>query len=132
MSGRIRARGLLAAGTAFLCGTVPLLAGALEGRLFDSEGRPIAGARVLAVRFEEEDERLLAETEARDPEVVGEALSDASGAYRIAFDKPGVSVAVRVAPAGLPEARFSEPFDSGDTATLEDPHFPPPRSSPER
>jgi hypothetical protein len=60
----------------------------------------------------------------RRPRFLGETRSDATGSFRIALEKPSVSVALRIQPAGLPEARLSGPYVSEETATLEELHFP--------
>src|SRR6185295_3522759 len=96
MRRRGRTLALRAALSFFLSVSAALSAGTLSGRLVDSEGRPVADARVTWVRFLEDDESLLQETEGREPEVLGETRSDANGAFRAVLDEPGLSIALRV------------------------------------
>lgn len=99
-------------------------AGSVAGRVLDSSGRPLAGAKVQWLAYRDEDELLVDETRGTDPAPVGESATDAAGRIRLVFEKPGLSFAVRVLPAGLPSARFVGPFDSGEDADLGDVQIP--------
>ena len=107
-----------------LFSALPALAGSVSGKLLDAQGKPVAGARVLWTRYLADEETLLFETESREPEVLGESRSDANGSFRVALEKPGVAVALRIQAAGLPEARLSGPYVSEESTMLEDVHFP--------
>jgi protocatechuate 3,4-dioxygenase beta subunit len=98
----------------------------VSGKILDSQGKPLAAARVLWARYQTDQEALLAETEGLEAETLGETRSDANGAFRIVLDKPGVTISLRVQAAGLPEARLSGPYLSDETTTLDDLHFSPP------
>jgi protocatechuate 3,4-dioxygenase beta subunit len=108
-----------------LLGVAQLSAGTLSGRIVDGEGKPIAGARVVWSRPESDEEALLVATNGSAPETLGETRSDEQGRFRIDLEKPGLSIAVRIAPAGLPEARLLGPWESSETTTLEEIRFPP-------
>ncbi len=94
--------------------------GSISGRVLDSSGKPITGARVQWTAYRSDDEALLDETAGKDPAVLGEAASDADGRFRVILDKPGVSVALRIVAPGRPSARFPGPFDSSEENSLFD------------
>lgn len=93
-------------------------AGSITGRMLDASGKPVAGAKVRWTVYRSEDEVLLDQTNAADPAVLGETATDAEGRFRVGLDKPGTSVSLRLAPAGLPTARFEGPFDSSEDIEL--------------
>jgi protocatechuate 3,4-dioxygenase beta subunit len=93
-------------------------AGSVAGRVLDSAGRPVAGAKVQWFAFRSDDELLLDQTSGASAAPLGEMSTDSNGRFRVVLDKPGVSVAVRILPAGLPSARFSGPFDSSEASDL--------------
>lgn len=101
-------------------------AGSITGRVLDSSGKPAAGAKVQWTAYRSDDEILLDLTAGTDPAILGETATDAEGRFRAALDKPGVSVALRVLPAGLPSVRFSGPFDSSEENSLFDIQVPSP------
>jgi protocatechuate 3,4-dioxygenase beta subunit len=109
-----------------LFSALPLAAGSVSGKLLDAQGRPLQAARVLWVRYQTDEDVLLAETDGQEAEVVGETRSDAAGSFRIVLEKPGLSVALRIQPLGLPEARLWGPYMSEEATILEDLHFPAP------
>ncbi len=93
-------------------------AGSVGGRLLDPSGHPIAGARVAWFPYRDEDQSLLDQATGKEPAPLGETKTDASGNFRVALDKPGLSVALRIEPAGFPQARFSGPFESSEDVSL--------------
>lgn len=95
-------------------------AGTIAGRVLDANGKPLSGSRVLWTAFRDDDELLVDQTAGTTPAPLGEAKTDETGRFRIAFEKAGVLVAVRVVTAGSPEARLAGPYDSGDTTDLGD------------
>src|SRR5262249_32450446 len=54
----------------------------------------------------------------------GRASTDAEGRFRVALEKPGLLVALRITPEGLPSARFTGPFDSSEENDLSDIQVP--------
>jgi protocatechuate 3,4-dioxygenase beta subunit len=115
----------LAALAAQLCLAAPARAGSVSGRVLDSAGQPVVGAKVLLLTYRDEDQLLLDRTIGKDPVPLGQTATDASGQFRMALEKPGQSVAIRILPAGLPSARFAGPFESSDDTDLADVQIPP-------
>jgi protocatechuate 3,4-dioxygenase beta subunit len=74
--------------------------------------------------YRSDDEALLDQTAGTDPAILGEMAVDAEGRFRVALDKPGVSVALRFLAAGLPSVRFTGPFDSSEENSLFDIQVP--------
>lgn len=89
-------------------------AGSITGRILDASGKPAANAKIQWTAFRSDDEVLLDQTAGTDPAILGETAVDAEGRFRVALDKPGVSVALRVLSSGLPSVRFTGPFDSSE------------------
>ncbi|HKF41697.1 MAG TPA: carboxypeptidase regulatory-like domain-containing protein [Thermoanaerobaculia bacterium] len=112
------------AGVALLALSAALNAGTITGRVLDSTGKPVAGARIQWLAYRTDDEIVLDQTTGNDPAPLGEAATDEQGRFRIVLDKPGLSVAVRVLPAGLPSARFTGPFESSEDNDLFDIQLP--------
>src|SRR5580765_3750578 len=77
-----------------LAGT--LRAGAISGRVLDSSGKPVAGAKIQWLAYRNDDEILLDQTTGADPSPLGETATDEQGKFRVVLEKPGVSVAVGV------------------------------------
>src|SRR5580765_3267301 len=77
-----------------LAGTVR--AGSIIGRVLDSSGRPVSGAKVQWLAYRGDDEILLDQTTGADPSPIGEMATDEQGRFRVVLDKPGVSVALGV------------------------------------
>jgi protocatechuate 3,4-dioxygenase beta subunit len=95
-------------------------AGSIAGRVSDSNGKPLSGSRVLWSAFRDDDELLVDQTAGTTPAPLGEVKTDEAGRFRVAFEKAGVLVSVRIVTAGSPEARLAGPYDSGDTTDLGD------------
>src|ERR1700693_4177917 len=108
----------------FLLWASEALAGSITGRVLDSSGKPAASAKVQWTAYRSDDETLLDQTAGTDPVVLGETAVDAEGRFRVALDKPGVSVALRVLSAGPPSVRFTGPFDSSEENSLFDIQVP--------
>jgi len=112
---------------ALLLGAFAARAGTITGRLLDGNGRPVAGSRVLWMLSREDDEMLLEQTEGTTPAPLGETRTDETGRFKIALEKPGVLLSLRLVTPGFPEARLSGPYDSGDTAEVPDVRLPAPK-----
>jgi protocatechuate 3,4-dioxygenase beta subunit len=115
----------LAALAAGLSLAAPARAGSVSGRVLDSTGHPVVGAKIVWLSYRDDDQLLLDRTTGKDPAPLGQVLTDASGRFRVALEKPGQSVAVRVLPPGLPSARFAGPFDSSEDTDLSEVQIPP-------
>ncbi|HEY6146535.1 MAG TPA: carboxypeptidase regulatory-like domain-containing protein, partial [Thermoanaerobaculia bacterium] len=100
----------------------PALAGSVSGRLLDPSGKPVAGAAVKWFAYRTDDQLLLDLTSGAEPAALGETKTGEDGRFRVALDKPGVAVALRVLPAGLPSIRLGGPYDSAEDSSLEDLH----------
>jgi protocatechuate 3,4-dioxygenase beta subunit len=124
MKNRALRRTLLA--LALLLAALVARGGTIAGRLLDVNGKPVAGSRVLWTAYREDDEVLFEQTQGTTPAVLGETKTDEAGRFRIAFEKPGVLLALRVVTPGFPEARLAGPSDSGDTTDLADLRLPAP------
>jgi len=99
-------------------------AGSVTGRVLDASGKPIAGARVHWMAYRTDDEVLLDQSTGSDPAAMGNTATDTHGRFRVVLEKPGVSVALRVLPDGLPSARFTGPFEASEENDLFDIQIP--------
>ncbi|HEY6930317.1 MAG TPA: carboxypeptidase-like regulatory domain-containing protein, partial [Thermoanaerobaculia bacterium] len=99
-------------------------AGSVSGKVVDASGTPVARARVEWMPFRDEDQTLVDETRGAEPAILGTVQTDAAGRFRIALDKPGLSVSVRIIAANLPAARLPGPYDSSEDAAVADVALP--------
>jgi protocatechuate 3,4-dioxygenase beta subunit len=99
-------------------------AATVSGRVLDSAGAPVAGARVAWEAFRSDEQVLVDETKGETPPAIGETTTDAAGRFRITLDKAGVEVAIRVLPGALPGALMEGPFDSTEDVALDDIELP--------
>ncbi|MEO8191282.1 MAG: carboxypeptidase regulatory-like domain-containing protein [Acidobacteriota bacterium] len=97
----------------------PAQAGSVSGRVLDPAGKPLAGARVQWVGYRTDDQAIVDSSSATEPPALGEIRTGADGAFRVPLDKPDVSVALRILPAGSPALRFAGPFDSTEDVSLD-------------
>lgn len=118
-----RLAGLLALCVVFHA--APAQAGSVSGRLLDSGGKPVAGARVQWVSYRTDDELTLDMSAGVEPRGLGEVATAADGSFRVALEKSNVAVGLRVFPPGAPSLRFRGPFDSTEDVSLEDLHASP-------
>ncbi|MEO8348899.1 MAG: carboxypeptidase regulatory-like domain-containing protein [Acidobacteriota bacterium] len=95
-------------------------AAAVTGRVLDSAGAPVAGAKVVWEANRSDEETLVDETLGTSPAGIGETVTDAEGRFKVALDKPGVEVAIRVLPGALPGALLGGPYDSSEDVALGD------------
>ena len=87
-------------------------AATVSGRVLDSAGTPVPGAKVVWEKYRTDEEVLVDETKGAAPEKLGETATDAEGRFRVKLDKPGVEVAIRVIPGALAGALLAGPYDS--------------------
>jgi large repetitive protein len=95
-------------------------AGSVSGKVTDASGAPAIGARVEWSAFRDEDQTLLDETRGADRAILGAIQTDASGHFRVALEKPGVSISIRILAANLPAARLPGPYDSSEDVSVAD------------
>lgn len=124
MNARGFCRNRILLGLVLLFAAVAAHGGTITGRLLDSGGKPLSGSRVVWTAFRDDEELLVEQTEGTTPAALGEAKTDEAGRFRVAFEKPGVLVALRIVTAGSAEARMAGPYDSGDTTDLSDVRLP--------
>ena len=87
----------------------------MTGRVLDAPESRSPARRCSGLAYRNDDEILLDQTTGADPSPLGETATDAEGKFRVVLDKPGVSVALRVAARrDCPSARFAGPFDSSE------------------
>ncbi len=110
----------LAAALALLLLPVAAHAAAVSGRVLDKSGAPVAGVKVVWEAYRSDEETLVDETLGTTPAPIGETATDAEGRFRIALDKPGVEVAVRILPGTLPGALLGGPYDSTEDVAFGD------------
>ncbi|HEV8232674.1 MAG TPA: carboxypeptidase regulatory-like domain-containing protein [Thermoanaerobaculia bacterium] len=96
----------------------------VSGRVLDSAGAPVAGAKVIWESFRTDEQVAIDETKGAPPSPLGEATTDAGGRFRITLDKPAVEVSIRISPGTLPGALLGGPFDSSEDVTLDDVELP--------
>lgn len=95
-------------------------AAAVTGRVLDTSGAPVAGAKVVWEPYRSYEEALVDETAATPPAPIGETVTDAEGRFQVALDKPGVEVSIRVLPGSLPGALLGGPYDSSEDVAIGD------------
>ncbi|MDQ5858899.1 MAG: carboxypeptidase regulatory-like domain-containing protein [Acidobacteriota bacterium] len=110
----------LAAALALLLLPAAARAAAVTGRVLDSAGSPVAGARVVWEAYRSDEETLVDATLGTEPAPIGETATDAEGRFRVTIDKPGVEVAIRVLPGALPGALLGGPYDAAEDVALGD------------
>jgi protocatechuate 3,4-dioxygenase beta subunit len=99
-------------------------AGTVSGRVLDSGGAPVAGARVSWEAYRTDEQTLVDETKGVTAESLGETTTDAAGRFQVKLDKPGVEVSIRVTPGTLPGAVLAGPYDSSEDVMLDDIELP--------
>jgi protocatechuate 3,4-dioxygenase beta subunit len=112
------------AGALALFFAVPARAATVSGRVLDSAGTPVAGAKVTWESYRTDEDSLVDETKGETPTAIGETTTDAAGRFRVTLDKPGVEVTIRVLPGSLPGALLEGPYDSSEDVTLDDVELP--------
>ena len=101
-------------------------AATVSGRILDSSGAPVAGARVVAEPYRTDEAVLVDDTKGSSPSPIVETSTDASGRFQVKLEKPGVEVSLRVMPGALPGALIAGPFDSSEDVALDDVELPAP------
>jgi 5-hydroxyisourate hydrolase-like protein (transthyretin family) len=93
---------------------LPVCAGTVSGRVADSNGNPVDGARVVWYAFRQPERALLERTLgiARTP--LGDSKTDASGSFKVTFDKPAEGISLEISSAGLPSVALEGPYDPAD------------------
>ncbi|HEY3172555.1 MAG TPA: carboxypeptidase regulatory-like domain-containing protein, partial [Thermoanaerobaculia bacterium] len=99
-------------------------AATVSGRVLDSGGNPIRGARVVWEAYRTDEEVLVDETRGVSPAPLGETKTDDAGRFQVKLDKPGVEVAIRVLPGALAGALLSGPYDSSEDVEIDDLELP--------
>jgi large repetitive protein len=99
-------------------------AATVAGRVLDSGGAPIAGAKVVWETYRTDEQTLADETKGATPSSLGETTTGTDGRFRVTLDKPGVEVSLRVLPGALPGALLSGPYDSSEDVALDDVELP--------
>jgi protocatechuate 3,4-dioxygenase beta subunit len=100
----------------------------ISGRLLDAEGNAVAGVRVAAVPFRDQELRWLDETRGSSPTVLVETRTDASGLFVLEVPANDASISIRVEPSASPGALLPGPFDSRTAVSLPDVLLPVPLS----
>lgn len=110
----------LAAALALLLLPVAARAAAVSGRVLDSAGSPVVGAKVVWEAYRSDEETLVDETLGTAPAPIGETVTDAEGRFKVVLDKPGVEVAIRVLSGALPGALLGGPYDASEDVAVGD------------
>jgi protocatechuate 3,4-dioxygenase beta subunit len=103
-----------------------LSAAIVTGRVIDSAGTPVAGAKVAWEAYRGDEQVLVDETKGTTPSRIGETTTDAAGRFQVRLDKPGVEVSLRILPGSFPAALIAGPFDSSEDVGLDDVELPAP------
>jgi protocatechuate 3,4-dioxygenase beta subunit len=119
-----RALGRLAALLSLLLLAPAAGAATVSGRVLDSGGNPVRGAKVVWEAYRTDEETLVDETKGSTPVPLGETATDPEGRFRVTLDKPGVEVAIRVLPGALPGALLPGPYDSSEDVEVDDVELP--------
>lgn len=99
-------------------------AATVSGRVLDSGGTPVAGAKVTWEAYRTDEETLLDDTKGAVPAALGETATDPAGRFQVKLEKPGVEVSIRVMPGALPGALLHGPYDSSEDVVLDDVELP--------
>jgi protocatechuate 3,4-dioxygenase beta subunit len=99
-------------------------AATVTGRVIDSTGTPVAGAKVAWEAYRSDEQKLVDETKGTSPSALGQTATDAAGRFRVTLEKPGTEVSIRVVPGALPGALLGGPFDSSEDVALDDVELP--------
>src|SRR5439155_10351643 len=99
-------------------------AATVSGRVLDSGGSPVRGAKVVWEAYRTDEETLVDETKGSTPAPLGETATDSEGRFRVVLDKPGVGTAIRVLPGALAGALLPGPYDSSEDVEVEDVELP--------
>src|SRR5439155_10566495 len=99
-------------------------AATVSGRVLDSGGSPVRGAKVVWEAYRTDEETLVDETKGSTPAPLGETATDSEGRFRVVLDKPGVEAAIRVLPGALAGALLPGPYDSSEDVELDDVELP--------
>lgn len=70
----------------------PARAATVSGRVLDSAGAPVSGAKVAWEAYRTDEQVSVDETSGAIPAPLGEISTDAAGRFRITLDKAGVEV----------------------------------------
>jgi protocatechuate 3,4-dioxygenase beta subunit len=112
------------AGALFLSLAPGLSAAIVAGRVIDSAGTPVAGAKVAWEAYRGDEQRLVDETKGTTPAALGETATDSAGRFRLTLEKPGTEVSIRIVPGALPGAVLDGPFDSSEDVALDEVELP--------
>jgi len=96
----------------------------ISGRVLDSGGAPVAGAKVTCEAYRTDEQTLLDDTQGAVPAALGETATDAAGRFQVKLEKPGIEVSIRVMPGALPGALLGGPYDSSEDVALDDVELP--------
>lgn len=102
----------------------PARSATVSGRVLDSGGAPVAGAKVTWEAYRTDEETLVDETQGAVPAALGETATDAAGRFQVKLEKPGIEVSIRVMPGALPGALLEGPYDSSEDVPLDDVELP--------
>lgn len=97
----------------------PQWATALSGRVLDSEGRPVSGARVVCFAHRMPAEVLLGRLNGADPAPLAESATNVEGRFTVSALTLPAEVALRILPSGLPSVEAEGPLDPQDAEDLE-------------
>jgi protocatechuate 3,4-dioxygenase beta subunit len=96
----------------------------VSGRVLDSSGTPVRGAKVVWEKYRSDEEVLVDETKGTASAPLGETATDSDGRFQVKVDKPGIEVAIRVLPATLAGAFLSGPYDASEDVEVDDIELP--------
>ena len=99
-------------------------AATVSGRVLDSSGTPVRGAKVVWEKYRSDEEVLVDETKGVAPAPLGESSTDTDGRFQVKLDKPGIEVAIRVLPGTLAGALLSGPYDASEDVEVDDIELP--------
>ncbi len=119
-----RALGRLAAVLPLLLLVPSAGAATVSGRVLDSAGAPVPGAKVVWEKYRTDEEVLVDETKGAAPAPLGETKTDDGGRFQVKLDKPGIEVAIRVLPGALAGALLAGPYDSSEDVEVDDIELP--------
>jgi len=119
-----RARALVLLSLPLLLAAPSAGAATVSGRVLDSSGSPVRGAKVVWEKYRPDEEVLVDDTKGTAPAPLGETSTDTDGRFQVKLDKPGVEVAIRVLPGTLAGTLLSGPYDASEDVELDDIELP--------
>ncbi len=102
----------LALAVALLTTSFPALAGVISGRVLDTDGKGVPGARIEWTAVRTIQQALLDDCRGVEPRAMGASRTESDGRFAVRFDKPVGDISIRFQISPGFEVELEGPFDS--------------------